>query len=89
MVDLFTANPEQKFTFGLWTIGNVGRDPISEPVRVKLTPVEIVYKLAEAGVYGVNLHDHDLIPIGAAQGKRGWAYEHLDQITAELLLGVH
>ncbi|MFC2042767.1 hypothetical protein ACFLUA_01260 [Chloroflexota bacterium] len=89
MVDLFTAEQEHKFTFGFWTEGKVGRERFGEPVRMKLTPDEIVHKSAEVGVYGVNLHDNDLIPIGAVQGKRGWAYEHIDQITSELLLGVH
>lgn len=70
MVDLFAPKPEHKFTFGLWTVGNVGRDPFGEPVRVKLTPVEIVHMLAEVGAYGVNLHDNDLIPIGVAPAER-------------------
>ena len=88
MVDLFTPKPEHKFTFGLWTVGNVGRDPFGEPVRVQLSPVEIVHLLAEVGAYGGNLHENDLNPIGASLGKRGLAYEHLDQLTVELLLGV-
>ena len=88
MVDLFTPKPEHKFTFGLWTVGNVGRDPFGEPVRVNFTPIEIVHMLAEVSAYGVNLHENDLIPIGAALKKRGWAYERFDQLMVELPLGV-
>ena len=24
----FTPQPSDKFTFGLWTVGNIGRDPV-------------------------------------------------------------
>ena len=65
MANLYTPLPEHKFTFGLWTVGNIGRDPFGEPVRARLTPVEIVHLLAEVGAYGVNLHDNDLVPIDA------------------------
>lgn len=64
----FTPSPADQFTFGLWTVGNPGADPFGGPVRGKLTPAEIVYLLGEAGgVYGVNFHDNDLIPIDATE----------------------
>lgn len=72
----YLPKPEHKFTFGLWTVGNIGRDPFGEPVRHKLSPVEIVHLLAEVGAYGVNLHDNDLVPIDATASER-------DQIVAE------
>jgi xylose isomerase len=62
----YIPKPEDKFTFGLWTVGNTGRDPFGEPVRKKLSPVELVHLLAETGAYGVNLHDNDLVPIDAS-----------------------
>lgn len=62
--------PEHKFTFGLWTVGNVGRDPFGDPVRERLDPVYVVHKLAELGAYGVNLHDEDLIPRGTPPAER-------------------
>lgn len=65
----FKPTPEQKFTFGLWTVGNIGRDPFGGPVRSTISPAEIVYLLAEVGAYGVNLHDNDLIPIDATPGE--------------------
>lgn len=68
--------PEDKFTFGLWTVGNVGRDPFGGPVRESLSPVELVHLLAEVGAYGVNFHDNDLVPIDATPKER-------DQIVSD------
>src|SRR6266498_1020825 len=70
MSDLYQPKPEHKFTFGLWTVGNPGRDPFGEPVRPVLSPVQLVHLLAEVGAYGVNFHDDDLIPIAATPGER-------------------
>jgi xylose isomerase len=66
----YTPKPEHKFTFGLWTVGNVGRDPFGEPVRKPLSPVALVHLLAECGAYGVNFHDNDLVPIDAPPAER-------------------
>ena len=68
--DPFTPRPEHHFTFGLWTVGNRGRDPFGSEVRPALDPVESVYKLAELGAYGVNFHDDDLVPFGSSAGAR-------------------
>ena len=65
----FTPKPEHKFTFGLWTVGSIGRDPFGGPVREALTPAELVYMLGEVGAYGVNFHDNDLIPIDATPAE--------------------
>ena len=62
--------PSDKFTFGLWTVGNPGADPFGRAVRKKLTPVEIVKLLAEVSAWGVNLHDEDLVPIDASAAER-------------------
>ena len=70
MADNYSPRPEHKFTFGLWTVGNVGRDPFGEPVRSPLSPVALVHLLAELGAYGVNLHDNDLVPIDATPAER-------------------
>src|SRR5690606_18933074 len=66
----YEPQPEHKFTFGLWTVGNVGRDPFGVPTRDPISPVEIVHMLAEVGAYGVNLHDNDLVPINATPAER-------------------
>ncbi len=68
--DAYQPRPEHHFTFGLWTVGNPGRDPFGEPVRPALSPVAIVRKLAELGAYGVNLHDNDLVPAGSTAAER-------------------
>src|SRR5215467_5597430 len=66
----YTPRPEHKFTFGLWTVGNRGRDPFGEAVRDSLSPVKLVSLLAEVGAMGVNLHDNDLVPIDATPSER-------------------
>src|SRR5919205_2266967 len=66
----FTPRPEQKFSFGLWTVGNRGRDPFGDAVRPTLPPVEAVRMLAEVGAWGVNFHDNDLVPIDASASER-------------------
>lgn len=66
----YDPTPADKFTFGLWTVGNIGRDPFGEPVRAPLSPVAIVQLLAEVGAWGVNFHDNDLVPIDAGPAER-------------------
>ncbi len=66
---IYEPKPEHKFTFGLWTVGNRGRDPFGSEVRDPKTPVELVYLLSEVGAYGVNFHDNDLVPIDATQSE--------------------
>lgn len=70
MPDRYEPKPEHKFTFGLWTVGNIGRDPFGGPVRDPLSPVDLVHLLAEVGAYGVNFHDNDLVPIDATPAER-------------------
>jgi xylose isomerase len=70
MSDQYQPKPEHKFTFGLWTVGSVGRDPFGAPVRKAKSPVELVHLLAEVGAYGLNFHDNDLIPIDATPVER-------------------
>ena len=62
----FTPNSKYHFTFGLWTVGNAGRDPFGEPTRPPMDPNDAVRLLAEVGAYGVNLHDNDLVPFGSS-----------------------
>ena len=66
----YSPKPEHKFTFGLWTVGNTGRDPFGNTTRDAKSPVELVHLLAEVGAYGVNFHDNDLIPIDATPAER-------------------
>lgn len=68
--DQYKPKKEDKFTFGLWTVGNPGRDPFGDAVRPPLNPIKTVQKLSELGAYGVNLHDNDLVPFGASAQER-------------------
>src|ERR1051326_5645788 len=67
---------EDHFTFGLWNVGNRGRDPFGVEVRGALAPTRIVEKLSELGAWGVNFHDNDLVPFDATPQER-------DKIVAE------
>jgi len=66
----YQPRPEHKFSFGLWTVGNRGRDPFGDFVRPQLSPAALVDLLAEVGAWGVNLHDNDLVPIDAKPRER-------------------
>jgi xylose isomerase len=66
----YEPKPEDKFSFGLWTLGNRGRDPFGDAVRPTMPPTEIVATLGEIGAWGVNLHDNDLVPIDATTSER-------------------
>src|SRR6266700_1547776 len=81
--DAFQPRPEHHFTFGLWTVGNPGRDPFGDPVRASLPPAVIVRKLAELGAYGVNLHDNDLVPSGASAAERDKIVREFKQVLAD------
>ena len=66
----YQPRPEHKFSFGLWTLGNRGRDPFGDAVRPTFSPNDIVSVLGEIGAWGVNLHDNDLVPIDACPAER-------------------
>jgi xylose isomerase len=66
----YTPTPQDKFTFGLWTVGWQGRDPFGDATRPALDPVDTVRHLAELGAYGVTFHDDDLIPFGSSDTER-------------------
>jgi len=68
--DAYTPKPEHHFTWGLWTVGNPGRDPFGDAVRPPISAVEIVRNLAKLGAYGVNFHDDDLVPRGSSAADR-------------------
>ncbi len=79
MPDQYTPLPEHKFSFGLWTVSNRGRDPFGDAVRAPLPPVEAVRLLAEVGAWGVNLHDNDLVPIDATPAERDRIVKEFDE----------
>lgn len=79
----YQPRPEHKFSFGLWTVGNRGRDPFGDFVRPLLPPVDIVAMLAEVGAWGVNLHDNDLVPIDATSSERDCIVKKFARACAE------
>jgi len=68
--DQYTPRKEDKFSFGLWTVANRGRDPFGDFVRPELAPTRSVQKLSELGAWGINLHDNDLVPFDATPAER-------------------
>jgi xylose isomerase len=70
MDEQYDATPEDRFTFGLWTVGHRGGDPFGLPTRPPIEPEEILTRLAEVGAWGVSLHDDDLVPFGSSAAER-------------------
>jgi xylose isomerase len=60
---MYEPTPDDRFTFGLWTVGWQARDPFGDATRAPLDPVESVHRLAELGAYGVTFHDDDLLAV--------------------------
>jgi xylose isomerase len=77
-----------RFTFGLWTVGNPGRDPFGDPTRAPIDPVDSVWKLAELGAWGVSLHDNDLVPWGVSTAERDRIVARFATALEESGLGV-
>jgi xylose isomerase len=77
-----------RFTFGLWTVGNPGRDPFGGPTREPLDPVDTVRRLAELGAWGVSLHDDDLVPWGSSAAERDLIVARFKAALDETGLGV-
>jgi xylose isomerase len=63
MSSTFQPTREDRFSFGLWTVGWQARDPFGDATRAPLDPVESVHRLAELGAYGVSFHDDDLLAV--------------------------
>lgn len=59
-----------RFSFGLWTIMNTGRDPFGEPTRPPIDPLEVIVGLAKRNVYSFELHAEDLVPLGTSARQR-------------------
>jgi xylose isomerase len=80
--------PAHRFTFGLWTVGNPGRDPFGDPTRAPLDPVDSVNKLAELGAWGISLHDNDLVPWGTDAAEEERIVSRFEAALKETELGV-
>ena len=62
--------PTDKFSFGLWTVGNPGRDQFGDATRGRLDPNEMLRRLSELGAFGVSMHDDDLVPPSSSPAER-------------------
>ena len=76
-----TPTPEDKFTFGLWTVGWQARDPFGEATRPPLDPVEAVHRQAGLGAWGLTFHDDDLVPFGSSVDDRA---KHIERFKTAL-----
>lgn len=83
-----SSAPKPRFTFGLWTVGNPGRDPFGDPTRSPVDPVDSVGLLAELGAWGVSLHDDDLVPWGSSAAERDRIVARFGAALKEHGLGV-
>ena len=81
----YTPTPEDKFSFGLWTVGWQGTDVFGPSSRALLDPVEATYKLAELGAAAVTFHDDDLVP---DDDKRDAVLERFEKALADTGLAV-
>ncbi|MGY1615408.1 xylose isomerase [Geodermatophilus sp. SYSU D00691] len=78
-----TPTRDDKFSFGLWTVGWQARDPFGDATRPAIDPVETVHKLAELGAFGVTFHDDDLIPFGSDDSERAKTIERFKAALEE------
>ena len=69
-MDAYTPTRDDKFSFGLWTVGWQGVDVFGGSVRDPLEPAEAVERLAGLGAYGITFHDDDVFPFGASAQER-------------------
>lgn len=61
---------EDKFSFGLWTIGWNAQDQFGSATRPPLDTVVAVNKLSDLGAYGMTFHDDDLFPFESTHAER-------------------
>src|SRR5690554_2858592 len=76
-----TPTRNDRFSFGLWTVGYNGTDPFGGPTRPPLDVVHAVEKLADLGAYGLTFHDDDLFAFGSTDAAR---QKQIDRLTEAL-----
>jgi xylose isomerase len=72
---------EDRFSFGLWTVGWTGTDPFGGPSRPALDPWEYAEKLAEIGAWGITFHDNDVYAFDADEATKEKAVARLKSVT--------
>jgi xylose isomerase len=66
----YVPSREDRFSFGIWTVGWQGADVFGPAVRPPMPAERAVRKLAELGAYGVNFHDNDVFDFDATPAER-------------------
>ncbi|MEO5876828.1 MAG: xylose isomerase [Streptosporangiaceae bacterium] len=66
----YLPTPEDKFSFGIWTVGWQGVDVFGPATRPAMPAERAVHKLAELGAYGVNFHDNDVFDFDATTAEK-------------------
>ena len=61
---------DDRFSFGLWTVGWTGTDPFGGPTRPALDPWEYAGRLAELGAWGISFHDDDVHAFDADEATK-------------------
>src|SRR3954453_14133323 len=61
----YTPTREDRFTFGLWTVGWQGVDVFGSAIRPPLEPSEAIHRLSDLGAAGITFHDNDVFPFDA------------------------
>ncbi len=62
--------PDDRFSFGLWTVGWPGIDPFGTATRPVLDPWEYADGLAELGAWGITFHDNDVFAFDADEATK-------------------
>lgn len=78
-----TPTRDDRFSFGLWTVGYNGTDPFGGPTRPALDVVHVVEELAGLGAWGLTFHDDDLFAFGSSDAERRSQIERLKQALAD------
>src|ERR1700761_1654499 len=68
--DAYVPAREDRFSFGIWTVGWQGVDVFGDAVRPPMPADRAVRKLAELGAYGVNFHDNDVFAFEDSSAER-------------------
>jgi xylose isomerase len=66
----FTPTRDDRFTFGLWTVGWQGVDVFGSAIRPPLEPADAIRRLSEMGAYGITFHDNDVFPFDADEATK-------------------
>ncbi|MCH7233140.1 xylose isomerase, partial [Glycomyces sp. L485] len=60
MSDKYSPTPQDRFSFGIWTVGWAAQDVFGPATRAPMAADRAVRELAAIGAYGVNFHDNDV-----------------------------